>query len=154
MEQFSLEGDPQEDVAALDQLVTALSQTQDCIHSFLHTSFLPIRNHYTLYPYDTVCASVAGCRYDIFCEDTSCEIPEDTCLTWCEAKDWYTMLQPSWFSLVVTTSYVYRFYTASAEEECTSAVHCNWDSSLCSNTTDLAECQQLCSSLPKGSISL
>jgi hypothetical protein len=70
----------------LFKLYDALSY-QDCIWN--HTSSLKDtpRKQYFLEVLDPGCAVTNGCPVPS-CEDTSCAVEENVCLTWCQYRSW------------------------------------------------------------------
>jgi hypothetical protein len=97
---------------------------------------LQVRSKFQHLVVDSRCIQSYECP-DILCEDKSCELPDNACVNWCKIKGLVWISSPSaqryCSSLLFELSY----------SECLSSVYCNWDQSLC-NQTSLQMCQEMC----------
>jgi hypothetical protein len=68
-------------------LFNALSNYSDCFWNFTSNLQNTPRMQYSLEVFDPGCAITNHCPTPI-CEDTSCQVEEDVCLTWCRYRSW------------------------------------------------------------------
>jgi len=110
---------------------TRLMSTQsDCIRPNLPGLNIPTTS-YTTEPFMTynilrpyLPEIFNACPFDHVCEDSSCAIPESTCVTYGRFQGW---------TPVNTTM-----------NSCLSVYTCNWNPTICNNSTTLNDCSQAC----------
>ena len=59
----------------------------DCVQNYSNSILSDTMIHFSLEVFDPGCAIANNCPVPV-CEDGSCLIPQETCLTWCRYKDW------------------------------------------------------------------
>eukprot|EP00027_Filamoeba_sp_ATCC50430_P016478 CAMPEP_0168576930 /NCGR_PEP_ID=MMETSP0413-20121227/20514_1 /TAXON_ID=136452 /ORGANISM="Filamoeba nolandi, Strain NC-AS-23-1" /LENGTH=977 /DNA_ID=CAMNT_0008610647 /DNA_START=213 /DNA_END=3146 /DNA_ORIENTATION=- len=122
-DQFNLNG-TRFDPSFFEGYLDALRNTSQCV---AYTGLdVTARDHYYLHVLDAGCARTGNCPY-IACEDSSCALEENACLTWCEFGEWDPIEVD--------------------QTQCEQNVYCNYDAQLCDGMSP-SQCQSDCLASP------